>query len=557
MGTAILFETKWSLSASNYAEGKRVSTQIADIPMGAIPPRSINPWLIAITVTLATFMELLDTAIANVSLPHIAGGLATSYDESTWVLTSYLVANAIVLPLSAWLSRVFGRKRYYMTCVALFSVSSLLCGLAPSLGLLIFFRVLQGIGGGGLAPVEQAILVDTFPPAKRAAAFALYSMAIVTAPAIGPPLGGWITDSFSWRWVFFINVPIGILSLVLTSRIVSDPPEFKREVEAARSAGKLKIDYAGIALVAIGFACLEVVLDRGQREDWFESYFIVGFFAVAMVTLIIFVIWELRHPDPVVEIALLKERNFALANTFYFLFGFVLYGSTVLIPQMLQSLYGYTATNAGLVLGPGAMVIVILAPLVVRLVKRIPVSWLLGLGWAVLGSAMWQFASFNLATDYASEAWARALQGLGIAFLFVPVSQLAYSYLPRDKNNKASSLTNLFRNQGASFGIAFVTTLLARRAQYHQSVLVTHITNFDQTFGSNLTGITNRLIEYGYTRPDSAVRAVAQVNDVVQQQAAMSAFLDCFWVLGVIAFIGPLLAIFIRKFNQGGKPPAH
>ncbi|HWC18603.1 MAG TPA: DHA2 family efflux MFS transporter permease subunit, partial [Terriglobales bacterium] len=283
----------------------------------AMPP--VNPWLVAITVTLATFMELLDTAIANVSLPHIAGGLATSYDESTWVLTSYLVANAVVLPLSAWLSRVFGRKNYYMTCVALFSVSSLMCGLAPSLGLLVFFRVLQGIGGGGLAPVEQAILVDTFPADKRAAAFALYSMAIVTAPAIGPPLGGWITDSFSWRWIFFINVPIGLLSLLLTSRVVSDPPEFKREVEAARQSGRLKVDYVGILLIAVGFACLEVVLDRGQREDWFESNFISMFFAVAILALVIAVTWELRHPDPVVELSLLKERNFALANGFYFL----------------------------------------------------------------------------------------------------------------------------------------------------------------------------------------------------------------------------------------------
>src|SRR5437016_8146401 len=263
--------------------------------------KAINPWLIAITVTLATFMELLDTAIANVSLPHIAGGLATSYDESTWVLTSYLVANAVVLPLSAWLSRVFGRKNYYMSCVALFSLSSLMCGLAPSLGLLIFFRVLQGIAGGGLAPVEQAILVDTFPASKRAAAFALYSMAIVTAPAIGPPLGGWITDSFSWRWVFFINVPIGINSLILTSRLLSDPPEFTREVEAARKGGNLKIDGWGIFTVAMAFACLEVVLDRGQTEDWFESNFILFFFAVAIAALVFAIICEWRHPDPVVE----------------------------------------------------------------------------------------------------------------------------------------------------------------------------------------------------------------------------------------------------------------
>ena len=402
-----------------------------------------------------------------------------------------------MLPLSAWLSRVFGRKNFYMTCVFLFTISSFLCGIAPNIGLLIFFRVLQGMGGGGLAPSEQAILVDTFPPAKRAAAFALYSMAIVMAPAIGPTLGGFITDNYSWRWVFFINIPVGIISLLLTSSLIKDPPAFVQEMQDARRSGKLRIDYLGIGLVGLGLGCLEVVLDKGQEDDWFGSPFIVAFLTVAVVSLILAVVWELNHDDPVVEIAMLKERNFGLSCALYLLLGMTLFGTTVLIPQMLQSLYGFTATQAGEALGPGALVVVVMAPIVVKLTPKIGAGRVVCLGFFVVAMTLFHFSGFTLAADYKHFVYARMVQGFGIALLFVPITQIAYSYLPANKNNKASSMTNLFRNQGGSFGIAFATTMLSRRVQFHTNILASHVTPGSPQYLAFMQGLRSTLTHAG------------------------------------------------------------
>ncbi|MGC2164198.1 MAG: DHA2 family efflux MFS transporter permease subunit [Silvibacterium sp.] len=525
----------------------------------AAPSRPINPWVVAITVTLATFMELLDTSIANVSLPHIAGGLGRSFDESTWVLTSYLVANAVILPLSAWLSRVFGRKRYYMISVALFTAASLLCGLAPSLGMLVFFRVLQGIGGGGLAPVEQAILVDTFPAEKRAGAFALYSMAIVTAPAIGPPLGGWITDSFSWRWVFFINVPIGLVSLLLSSRLIYDPEIFKEEVRKARSAGRLRIDYIGIGLIAVGFACLEFVLDRGQIDDWFGSATIATAFWVAAAALVIAIVWEWRHQDPVVELTLLRERNFAMSVIFYFLFGFVLFGSTTMIPEILQTLYGYTATDAGLVLGPGALVITFLAPLVARITQRGTISprWMIAASFTIVAFSMLYYSHFTLQTDYFHYAFARAVQGFGYAFLFVPVSVMAYSYLPANKNNKASSLTNLARNWGGSFGVAFITTMHERRMDLRQNDLAAAISPSNFALQDRLNAFTRYFETHGFTHSDALAHAQGILYSQLGQHASLLGFMDSFRYLALVCLIGIPLAFFTRSFKPGGPGGGH
>jgi DHA2 family multidrug resistance protein len=531
-------------------------------PGGAVKP-AINPWVVALTVTLATFMELLDTSIANVALPHIAGGLGRSYDEVTWILTTYLVANAVVLPMSAWLSRVLGRRNYYMACVALFTVTSLLCGLAPTLGVMLFARVLQGIGGGGLAPVEQAILVDTFPPEKRASAFALYTVAIVTAPAIGPVLGGWITDNFNWRWVFLINIPIGLLSMFLSSRFVHDPPAFMEERKTVRDAtGRLRVDGIGIALIGLGSAALEILLDRGQIDDWFGSTFISWMFVLALCCLGAAIFWELNHTDPVIDFRLLRTRNFAIACVFYFIFGFGLFASTTMIPQMLQSLYGYRAIDAGLVLGPGAFVITLLAPVGAQLVQRgvIHPRILLFGALIVVGLSFLHYSHFNLDTDYAHYAWARALQGLGYAFFFVPLTVITYSQLKPNQNNKASSLTNFFRNWGGSFGIAYITTAVERRSDFHQSVLGGNLPAASPAVQQQVQQASAFLQTRGFSPADAHSAAFGYINNLLEANAHLLAFMDSFHVIGVITLIAAPLVLATKYFpiaRGKGSPAAH
>jgi len=517
----------------------------------------INPWVVALTVTLATFMELLDTSIANVSLPYIAGGLGRSYDEVTWILTTYLVANAVVLPMSAWLSRVFGRKTYYMACVTLFTITSFFCGIAPTLGIMLLARVLQGIGGGGLAPVEQAILVDAFPPAKRASAFALYTVAIVTAPAIGPVLGGWITDNYNWRWVFFINIPVGILSLFLTNRFVHDPDSYAEERKTVRVNGKLRVDGIGIALVGLGSAALEVLLDRGQIDDWFGSRFIICCFVVGITCLSAAVFWELHVPDPIIDFRLLKVRNFALANVFYFVFGFGLFASTTMIPQLLQSLYGYRAIDAGLVLGPGALVITFLAPVGAQLVQRGIVKPRILLFGAVMivGMSFLHYSHFNLDTDYKHYALARALQGLGYGFFFVPLSVIAYSQLSPAQNNKASSLTNFFRNWGGSFGIAFITTMSDRRQSFHQERVGSNLAASNGALQQNINQTAGYLQSHGFSPADAISAAYGRVYDQLHAQTQLLAFMDCFHIIGVITLIAAPLVLLTKSFKAPAKAP--
>ena len=512
---------------------------------------SHNPWAVALTVTLATFMEVLDTSIANVALPHIAGSLGASQEEATWVLTSYLVSSAIILPISGWISNRIGRKRFYMTCVAMFTVCSLLCGLAPTLPILILARILQGLGGGGLAPSEQAILADSFPVAKRGQAFALYGMAVVVAPAIGPTLGGWITDNYNWHWIFFINLPIGLLSLWLSNRMVEDPPALK-----ARMKVKLPIDFTGLALVASGVGCLEFFLDKGQEKDWFGDPMITAVACTAAVLIVTFVWWEWRHPDPIVDLKLLKNRNFGTAVFLQLILGMVLFGSTVLIPQYLQTLLGYTAERAGMVLSPAGFMMMVMMFVAGRSLSwKIDPRLTVALGYLVTAVGIYNLTRLSLDTAYATVTLWRMLQVVGLAFIFIPISTLNYVGVPRSKSNQISSLSNFARNLGGSAGTALLTTFLARTTQTHQQELATHTGPGSVGYVQYLASIAGMLRAQGVTAAESAQLAVGYAYQQMLRQASMLAYQNAFLVLSVVILCLTPLPFLMRLPKKAEAPP--
>jgi MFS transporter, DHA2 family, multidrug resistance protein len=509
-----------------------------------------NPWLIAVTVSLAAFMEVLDTAIANVALPHIAGNLGASNDQSTWVLTSYLVANAIILPITGWLVSLFGRKRFFMTCMGIFTVSSLLCGIAPSLGFLLVARVLQGAGGGGLQPMAQAILADTFPPEKRGLAFSIYGITAVCAPAIGPTLGGWLTDTASWRWIFLINLPVGLLALLLVYRLVEDPPDLVR-----RKGSQIKLDYIGFSLLALGVGALQIMLDKGQEDDWFGSDFITTLAIVAGVCLTALIVYEWFQDDPIVDVRLFKNSNFAAANMMMFMVGAVSFATTVLMPQFLQTLMGYTAESAGMVLSVSALLLLIELPIVGRLIGVFQSRYLIAFGWIALAIAMYiSTQRIDLLISFRSAVWLRIAQYLPMGFIFVPATTAAYIGIRAEKSNAVAGLVNFTRNIGSSVGTSIVTTMIVRRSQFHQSRLIARTNPANTGFQDALNGMIQKLTHAGLSAHEAERQALVRIYSSVQAQAAALAYIDTYWVLGIAALIMFALSFVLKKNDpRGGR----
>lgn len=507
---------------------------------------SYNPWLIVAMISIPTFMEVLDTSIANVSLDHIAGGLAISTDQATWVLTSYLVANAIIIPISGWLSDAIGRKRYFLLSIALFTGASLMCGLSPNLSTLVIARVLQGIGGGGLAPVEQAILVDTFPPEKRGMAIAAFAIVVVVGPVLGPTLGGYITEHASWHWVFLINVPVGIAAFFLCDLFLDEPQQVKED-RAQKLKNGLKIDYVGVILVALGLGFFELTLDRGEREDWFSSGFIIATATISALSILSLVVWELNHDDPVVDLRLLKNRTFSLTLLIMGITGLILFGTTQLIPQMLQQVLGYSSFDAGLALTFGGVATVIAVPFAGRLTGKVDVRILLGAALLVQAAALWHLSGFTADISFRDAGIARMYQAVALPFLFVPINAVAFSALKPGQTGQASALLNVARNIGGSIGISSAQTMLASAMQRHQSELVQRLNPLNPNYTDWLSKAQGAFAGVG----DPTITPLAVLYSQVQRQAAMLGFLDVFRSLMVVVLVVTPLVIFMRPSKSG------
>jgi len=508
--------------------------------------RHINPWLIAVSVMFATFMEVLDTTVVNVSLPHIAGSLSVSIDEATWALTSYLVANAIILPMTGWLASMFGRKRLLMLSVVGFTASSFLCGLAPTLGSLIAFRILQGATGGALQPLSQAVLLEAFPPQDRGKAMGFWGLGIVVAPILGPVLGGWLTDSYSWRWVFYINIPVGIASIVMTKMFIFDPPYLRRENRS--------IDYWGIGMLAVGIGALQILLDKGQEEDWFASSFMTALAIISAVSLVALVVHELTTDNPVVDLRVFKARSYAVGVFLMTVVGFVLYGSMVLLPIMLQTLLGYPPLQAGIAMAPRGIGSFFMMPLTGLMTGRFDPRKLLTVGLTVGGLTLLWLSRLNLQAGYWDIFWPQLIQGVGMSLLFVPLTTVAMDPIPRERMGYATSLFNLMRNIGGSVGIAMTGTMLARNSQTTTSTLGAHVTPYDPASQQLFTQMRAAMMAAGADVVTATNRAYAVLFGMVQRQATMVAFVGIFQLLGVMFLILIPLVLLMRRPHKGSAP---
>jgi len=513
------------------------------------PP--VNPWILALIVSIATFMEVLDTTITNVSLTHIAGALGADQDQSTWVLTSYLVSNGIILPLSGWLSDYMGQKKFFLLCIAGFTIASFMCGAATSLGVLIFFRLIQGLAGGGLQPTQQAIILDLFPPEKRGAVFGITGITLILAPIIGPTLGGWITDNFDWRWIFFINIPVGIALFMLISTLLP---------ESVTSNKKGKIDFIGMGLLALGLGTLQVLLDKGQQEDWFSSPFILTLSVISAVALISAVIWLLKAKEPMVDLRLLKVPSFGVSWLLIFFVGFALYGTTAILPLLLQTQFGYDATTAGLVLSPGGIVIVVLMMITGRLISKVSVRNLVMFGFCLVAYGMYYSMSHIAPNmDYNGFVMVRITQVFGIPFLFIPVSAAAFMYVPKEKNNKASALFALSRNLGGSFGIALVSSYLTRQQQAVQASMVHNLNPASPIYQNAIQKLTMAFQQSVGSATTASHMAVGRIYQQLIGQASFVAYEKVFELLSILMVLGVALAWFLPKTPAagGGAAAAH